>query len=40
MDRFGSNVKTRIDEGEGICREVYLTCICGCEYSSGGNGHG
>lgn len=35
MDRFGANVKTRIDEGQGICREIYSTYHCGCEYSSG-----
>jgi hypothetical protein len=32
---WGTNVKTKREEGEGITSAVYLTYNCGCEYSSG-----
>ena len=35
METWGSNVKTKREEGEGITSAVYLTYNCGCEYSSG-----
>ena len=35
METWGTNVKTKQEEGEGIMSAVYLTYNCGCQYSSG-----
>ena len=35
LDRWGSNLKTKREEGEDITSVVYLTYNCGCQYSAG-----